>query len=130
MIRQPVGVVAIVAPFNFPAMIPMWFLPYAVACGNTCVVKPSERVPLTMKKIAELIEEAKFPNGVVNLVNGARETVDADSRPSADPRGELRGLDGGRPPYLRARGRRTASACSARAGPKTRSSCCPTRTSR
>jgi malonate-semialdehyde dehydrogenase (acetylating) / methylmalonate-semialdehyde dehydrogenase len=77
MIRQPVGVVAIIAPFNFPAMIPMWFLPYAVACGNTCVVKPSERVPLTMKKIAELIEEAKFPNGVVNLVNGARETVDA-----------------------------------------------------
>ncbi len=77
MIRQPVGVVAIVAPFNFPAMIPMWFLPYAVACGNTCVVKPSERVPLTMKKIAELIEEAKFPDGVVNLVNGGRETVDA-----------------------------------------------------
>jgi malonate-semialdehyde dehydrogenase (acetylating)/methylmalonate-semialdehyde dehydrogenase len=77
MIRQPVGVVAIIAPFNFPAMIPMWFLPYAVACGNTCVVKPSERVPLTMRKIAELIEEAKFPNGVVNLVNGARETVEA-----------------------------------------------------
>jgi malonate-semialdehyde dehydrogenase (acetylating)/methylmalonate-semialdehyde dehydrogenase len=77
MIRQPVGVAAIIAPFNFPAMIPMWFLPYAVACGNTCIVKPSERVPLTMKKIAELIEEAKFPDGVVNLVNGSRETVDA-----------------------------------------------------
>ena len=77
MIRQPVGVAAIIAPFNFPAMIPMWFLPYAVACGNACLVKPSERVPLTMKKIAELIEEAKFPNGVVNLVNGARETVEA-----------------------------------------------------
>jgi malonate-semialdehyde dehydrogenase (acetylating)/methylmalonate-semialdehyde dehydrogenase len=77
MIRQPVGVAAIIAPFNFPAMIPMWFLPYAVACGNTCVVKPSERVPLTMRKIAELIEEAKFPNGVVNLVNGSRETVEA-----------------------------------------------------
>jgi malonate-semialdehyde dehydrogenase (acetylating)/methylmalonate-semialdehyde dehydrogenase len=77
MIRQPVGVAAIIAPFNFPAMIPMWFLPYAVACGNTCIIKPSERVPLTMKKIAELIEEAKFPDGVVNLVNGARDTVEA-----------------------------------------------------
>jgi malonate-semialdehyde dehydrogenase (acetylating)/methylmalonate-semialdehyde dehydrogenase len=77
MIRQPVGVVAIVSPFNFPAMIPMWFLPYAVACGNACVVKPSERVPMTMRKIAELIEQAKVPDGVVNIVNGSRETVDA-----------------------------------------------------
>jgi malonate-semialdehyde dehydrogenase (acetylating)/methylmalonate-semialdehyde dehydrogenase len=77
MIRQPVGVAAVIAPFNFPAMIPMWFLPYAVACGNTCVVKPSERVPLTMRMITELIGEAGFPAGVVNLVNGSRETVEA-----------------------------------------------------
>jgi malonate-semialdehyde dehydrogenase (acetylating) / methylmalonate-semialdehyde dehydrogenase len=77
MIRQPVGVCACVAPFNFPAMIPFWFLPYAVACGNTYIVKPSERVPLTMEKVFHLIHEAGFPQGVVNLVNGARESVDA-----------------------------------------------------
>ena len=77
MIRQPVGVCAVIAPFNFPAMIPMWFLPYAVACGNTYIVKPSEKVPLTMQRIFRLIEEAGFPRGVVNLVNGSRETVDS-----------------------------------------------------
>lgn len=77
MIRQPVGVCAVIAPFNFPAMIPMWFLPYAVACGNTLIVKPSEKVPGAMKRIGELIVEAGFPPGVVNIVNGARDTVDA-----------------------------------------------------
>ncbi len=77
MIRQPVGVCAVIAPFNFPAMIPMWFLPYAVACGNTLIVKPSEKVPGAMTKIGELIVEAGFPPGVVNIVNGSRETVDA-----------------------------------------------------
>ena len=77
MIRQPVGVCAFIAPFNFPCMIPFWFLPYAVACGNTCVVKPSERVPLTMQKVFGLIDQLGLPPGVVNLVNGGRETVDA-----------------------------------------------------
>jgi malonate-semialdehyde dehydrogenase (acetylating)/methylmalonate-semialdehyde dehydrogenase len=77
MIRQPVGVCAAIAPFNFPGMIVFWFMPYALACGNTYVVKPSEKVPLTMQKIFRLLEEAGFPSGVVNLVNGARETVDA-----------------------------------------------------
>ena len=77
MIRQPVGVVAIIAPFNFPAMIPFWFLPYAIACGNTIVVKPSEKVPLTMQKVFELLQATGLPKGVVNLVNGAREVVDA-----------------------------------------------------
>jgi malonate-semialdehyde dehydrogenase (acetylating)/methylmalonate-semialdehyde dehydrogenase len=77
MIRQPVGVGTTIAPFNFPGMIPFWFLPYALACGNTYVVKPSERVPLTMQKIFELIEQAGFPKGVVNMVNGSRDTVDA-----------------------------------------------------
>jgi malonate-semialdehyde dehydrogenase (acetylating)/methylmalonate-semialdehyde dehydrogenase len=77
MIRQPVGVAAIICPFNFPAMIPMWFLPYALACGNTCVVKPSEKVPLTMQALFRLIDEAGFPSGVVNMVNGSREAVDA-----------------------------------------------------
>ncbi len=77
MIRQPLGVCAAIAPFNFPAMIPFWFMPYAIACGNTYIVKPSEKVPLTMQKIFELLEKTGLPNGVVNLVNGAKETVDA-----------------------------------------------------
>ncbi len=76
MIRQPVGVCAIVAPFNFPGMIPFWFWPYAVACGNTCVIKPSERVPLTMQKIAELVGEIGLPPGVFNLIHGAKAVVD------------------------------------------------------
>lgn len=76
MIRQPVGVCAIIAPFNFPGMIPFWFMPYALACGNTCVIKPSERVPLTMQKIFHLLEETGLPSGVVNLVNGGKEAVD------------------------------------------------------
>ena len=77
MIRQPVGVAAVISPFNFPGMIPFWFLPYALACGNTYIVKPSERVPLTMQKIFRLFEEIGLPPGVVNLVNGAKNTVDA-----------------------------------------------------
>jgi malonate-semialdehyde dehydrogenase (acetylating)/methylmalonate-semialdehyde dehydrogenase len=77
MIRQPLGVCAIIAPFNFPAMIPFWFLPYAIACGNTVVIKPSERVPLTMQKVFALLDTVKLPAGVVNLINGGREAVDA-----------------------------------------------------
>jgi len=77
MIRQPVGVVAIITPFNFPGMIPLWFLPYAVACGNTVVLKPSEKTPLTMAKILELMMAAGVPAGVVNLVHGGKEAVDA-----------------------------------------------------
>jgi malonate-semialdehyde dehydrogenase (acetylating) / methylmalonate-semialdehyde dehydrogenase len=77
MIRQPLGVTAIIAPFNFPGMIPFWFMPYALACGNTCLIKPSEKVPLTMHKVFELLDRAGFPKGVVNLVNGAKEVVDA-----------------------------------------------------
>ncbi len=75
MIRQPLGVCAIVAPFNFPGMIPFWFLPYAIACGNTVVLKPSERVPLTMQRVFELVEGVGLPAGVLNLVNGGREVV-------------------------------------------------------
>lgn len=77
VIRQPVGVAAIIAPFNFPGMIPFWFLPYAVATGNTVIVKPSERCPITMHKAMELIEQAGFPPGVVNLINGGADTVNA-----------------------------------------------------
>ena len=77
MIRQPLGVAAVIAPFNFPAMIPFWFLPYALACGNTYIVKPSERVPLTMQKVFELIDKLDLPKGVINLVNGDKQIVDA-----------------------------------------------------
>lgn len=76
MIRQPVGVCATIAPFNFPGMIPFWYLPYALAAGNTYIVKPSEKVPMTMQFIFKLVEQAGFPRGVVNLINGAKETVD------------------------------------------------------
>jgi malonate-semialdehyde dehydrogenase (acetylating)/methylmalonate-semialdehyde dehydrogenase len=77
MIRQPVGVSAIICPFNFPGMIPFWFMPYALACGNPVIVKPSEKVPLTMQLVFRLLERAGFPAGVVNLVNGAGQAVDA-----------------------------------------------------
>ena len=77
MIRQPLGVTAIIGPFNFPGMIPFWFLPYSIACGNTVIVKPSEKVPLTMQKVFGLLDELHLPPGVVNLVNGGREAVDA-----------------------------------------------------
>ncbi|NWG34572.1 MAG: CoA-acylating methylmalonate-semialdehyde dehydrogenase, partial [Chloroflexi bacterium] len=76
MIRQPVGVCATIAPFNFPGMIPFWYLPYALAAGNTYIVKPSEKVPMTMQFIFKLIEQVGFPKGVVNLVNGAKDAVD------------------------------------------------------
>ena len=77
MIRQPVGVVAVIAPFNFPAMIPFWFLPCALACGNTVVMKPSEKTPLTMHRVTALLEEAGFPAGVVQVTHGGREAVSA-----------------------------------------------------
>jgi malonate-semialdehyde dehydrogenase (acetylating)/methylmalonate-semialdehyde dehydrogenase len=78
MIRQPVGVVAAITAFNFPAMIPLWFLPYAIVCGNTFVLKPSEQDPLTSVRIFELIDEIEeIPSGVVNLVHGAHDAVNA-----------------------------------------------------
>ena len=76
MIRQPLGVTAAITPFNFPAMIPFWFLPYAIACGNTFILKPSEKVPLTAKLLFELMEDLKLPPGVLNLVNGGKPVVD------------------------------------------------------
>jgi len=76
MIRQPLGVVAAITAFNFPGMIPFWFLPYAIATGNTLIVKPSERVPLTMKLAFELLERCGLPPGVANIVNGGKDVVD------------------------------------------------------
>jgi malonate-semialdehyde dehydrogenase (acetylating)/methylmalonate-semialdehyde dehydrogenase len=76
-VLQPAGVFCCVAPFNFPAMVPFWFLPYAVACGNTYIVKPSERCPISQARLFDLLDEADFPPGVVNLVNGDKGAVDA-----------------------------------------------------
>lgn len=77
MFRQPLGVVAAITAFNFPGMIPLWFLPYAVATGNSFLLKPSERVPMTSAKLFALLQQAGFPAGVVQLVNGDKDTVDA-----------------------------------------------------
>jgi malonate-semialdehyde dehydrogenase (acetylating)/methylmalonate-semialdehyde dehydrogenase len=77
MIRQPLGVVAAITPFNFPVMVPFWFIPYGIACGNTFIAKPSEKVPVSMHRLFELIEELQFPPGVMSLVNGSKTTVDA-----------------------------------------------------
>jgi malonate-semialdehyde dehydrogenase (acetylating)/methylmalonate-semialdehyde dehydrogenase len=77
VIRQPLGPGACITPFNFPIMIPFWFMPYAIACGNTYIVKPSEKVPETMVRIFELFEELNLPEGVLNLVHGGKASVDA-----------------------------------------------------
>jgi malonate-semialdehyde dehydrogenase (acetylating) / methylmalonate-semialdehyde dehydrogenase len=75
-VRQPVGVCAAIVPFNFPAMVPFWFLPFAIACGNSFVLKPSEQVPLTQQIAFEVLDGLDLPDGVVNLVNGGREVVE------------------------------------------------------
>lgn len=76
-VRHPLGVFTAITPFNFPGMIPLWFLPYAVACGNAFILKPSERTPYTAVALFELLERAGFPNGVVSLVHGGPDTVNA-----------------------------------------------------
>lgn len=76
-LRQPLGVCAGITPFNFPCMVPLWMYPVALACGNTFVLKPSEKVPLTALKVVELLEKAGLPQGVLNIVHGGRECVDA-----------------------------------------------------
>src|SRR5687767_551749 len=77
VIRQPIGVCSAIAPFNFPAMVPLWFLPFSVVCGNTFVLKPSEQVPLSMQRMFQLLEQCDLPPGVINLVNGGKEVVEA-----------------------------------------------------
>lgn len=76
-VRQPLGVCAGITPFNFPAMVPLWMYPVAIACGNTFVLKPSEKVPLTAIRVVQLLEKAGLPKGVLNIVHGGREVVDA-----------------------------------------------------
>lgn len=77
LIRQPLGVFGVIAPYNFPFMIPLWTVPYALGTGNTVVLKPSSEVPLSARKIAELVDEAGFPPGVFNVVNGGRTVVNS-----------------------------------------------------
>jgi malonate-semialdehyde dehydrogenase (acetylating)/methylmalonate-semialdehyde dehydrogenase len=76
-VREPVGVCAGITPFNFPAMVPMWMIPFALAAGNTFILKPSEKVPMTPVRCAELLADAGLPEGVLQIVHGAKETVDA-----------------------------------------------------
>jgi malonate-semialdehyde dehydrogenase (acetylating) / methylmalonate-semialdehyde dehydrogenase len=77
VVRQPLGVCAAIAPFNFPAMVPMWFLPFAIVTGNTFVLKPSEQVPLSQRMMIDLLQRCDLPPGVVNIVNGGSEVVNA-----------------------------------------------------
>ena len=76
-VRQPMGVCVGITPFNFPAMVPMWMHPFAIACGNSFVLKPSEKVPLTPTRAIELLHDAGLPAGVLNLIHGGKEAVDA-----------------------------------------------------
>jgi malonate-semialdehyde dehydrogenase (acetylating)/methylmalonate-semialdehyde dehydrogenase len=75
--RQPVGVFAAIVPYNFPGMVPWWFLPYALVTGNTFIVKPSEQVPMTQTRIFEIVDQIGFPEGVINMVHGSKEVVNA-----------------------------------------------------
>src|SRR4029079_728692 len=77
VVKQPLGVCAVITPFNFPAMVPMMFVPFAIVAGNTVVIKPSEQVPLIQRRMTELLAECDMPPGVVNVVNGGREAVEA-----------------------------------------------------
>ena len=117
LVRQPVGVVAAITPFNFPAMIPLWFLPYAVACGNAFLLKPSERDPRPAERICELIDEEEiFPPGVVNLVHGGREAVEA----ILDHEASTRSPSSARPSTARLIATRSAADRQARPGARRR----------
>ena len=121
LVRQPVGVVAAITPFNFPAMIPLWFLPYALACGNTFVLKPSEQDPLASERIVELIDDIEeIPPGVVNLVHGGARAVNGLlDHPEVDA---ISFVGSAGPPATSTPARpRTASACRRSAAPRTRS---------
>ena len=118
-VRQPLGVCAGITPFNFPAMVPMWMFPMALACGNTFVLKPSERDPSAACCIAELLIEAGLPPGVFNVVNGDKEAVDAlldhpDDRTRSASSARRRSPSTSTRPAAR-----TASACRRWAAPRT-----------
>ena len=112
-VRQPLGVVAGITPFNFPVMVPMWMFPVAIACGNTFVLKPSEKDPSPGLLLAEIAAEAGLPPGVLNVVNGDKEAVDTILNHPKIPGGQLRRLHADRRICLQDRCRRRK----ARAGP-------------
>jgi malonate-semialdehyde dehydrogenase (acetylating)/methylmalonate-semialdehyde dehydrogenase len=116
--RQPLGVVAGITPFNFPVMVPMWMFPVAIACGNTFVLKPSERDPSASLLHARLLKEAGLPDGVFNVVQGDKAAVDALLD---HPDVQALSFVGSTPiaEYIYARGRRPASACRRWAAPRT-----------
>ena len=109
-LRQPLGVVAGITPFNFPAMVPMWMWAPALACGNTFVLKPSEKDPSASFYTAELLKEAGVPDGVFNVVNGDKVAVDALLDHPGHLRDLVRRLDADRPLRLRDRHRPVGSA--------------------
>jgi len=103
-IRQPIGVCVGITPFNFPAMVPMWMFPFAIACGNSFILKPSEKVPMTPTRTAELLHDAGLPAGVFNLIQGDKISVDRADAASPGARGFLRRIEPGGEIYLRAIG--------------------------
>ncbi len=117
--RHPVGVCVGITPFNFPSMVPLWMFPVAITCGNTFVLKPSEKVPLSAMKLGELLTEAGLPAGVFNIVHGDKTAVDALLDPSAGAGHFVCRLDRGRAARLTRPAPRTASGCRPRAGPRT-----------
>ena len=127
-VRQPLGVCAGITPFNFPAMVPMWMYPVALACGNTFVLKPSEKDPSCGVRLAELAVEAGVPPGVLNVVNGDREAVDALLAHEDRGGGELRRLDADRGGTSTAPGPLQANGCRRSAERRTTWWSCPTRT--
>ena len=98
--REPIGVCAGITPFNFPAMVPLWMYPMAIACGNTFILKPSEKVPLTANRMAGLFAEAGLPDGVLNVIHGGREVVDAICYAPQNRGRQLRRIDAGCPARL------------------------------
>jgi malonate-semialdehyde dehydrogenase (acetylating) / methylmalonate-semialdehyde dehydrogenase len=126
-LRQPLGVVAGITPFNFPCMVPMWMFPVALACGNAFILKPSERDPSAPLLIAELLTQAGVPAGIFNVVNGDKEAVDALL---THPDVKAVSFVGSTPiaRYIYATGRRTESGCRRWAAPRTTRSSCPTPT--
>ena len=127
-LRQPLGVVGIISPFNFPAMVPMWFFPIAIAAGNTVVLKPSEKDPSTANWLAALWKEAGLPDGVFNVLHGDKVAVDALLERSTGEGDLVRRVDADRAVRVRDRHRATASGCRRSAGRRTTCWCCRTPT--
>ena len=115
-IRQPLGVVAGITPFNFPAMVPMWMFPIAIAAGNTFVLKPSEKDPSASLRIAELLAEAGLPDGVFNVVHGGQGGGRRAADPPRGPSGQLRRIDPGGPLCIGSRDSRRQASPGSRRG--------------